>query len=274
MHADAADVGYGGTLGLDMAAGSPGLWEGRGIWTAEERAQSITLRELRAVRLLLHRHFSAYVSDPHVKRLLLHEDNQAVVTVLNAMVASSPALMSELRKLRAMLASCGVRIEARWIPSAVNRFADSLSQTWDPGDMRATESLLSSLQREYRIDRIAFAHRPLNEHPVARRKHLSAEMNSDWGDGKARLWAPPFDLLPLVVRKIESQGGIGVLVAPRWPTQPWFERLRVLSSRLIPLDPVMPSGAPALTTTKRGNPDWRYVLAEIECEKTGSRVSA
>jgi hypothetical protein len=43
MHSDAADVGYGGTLGMCTASGYPGLWEGRGLWTTEERARSITL---------------------------------------------------------------------------------------------------------------------------------------------------------------------------------------------------------------------------------------
>lgn len=38
-----------------------------------------------------------------------------------------------------------------------------------------------------------------------------------WGDGRARLWKPPVDLLPLVVRKIEKENGVGVIVAPYWP---------------------------------------------------------
>jgi hypothetical protein len=58
MHSDAADVGYGGTLGLESEAGSPGLWEGHGLWATAERAEPITLRELRAVRLLLQKHFA------------------------------------------------------------------------------------------------------------------------------------------------------------------------------------------------------------------------
>ena len=72
MHSDAANFGYGGTLGKDTKAGSPGLWVGQGFWTAEERSKSITLRELRAVRLLLHQSFANYVSDPHVGLSLIH----------------------------------------------------------------------------------------------------------------------------------------------------------------------------------------------------------
>jgi hypothetical protein len=128
MHSDAADVGYGGTLVTDTAAGSPGLWEGRGLWATEERAEPIKLRELRVVRLFLQRHFAAFVEKSEVQQILLHEDNQAVVSILNAMVSASRPMMAELRRLEVMLRALGVRIEARWRPSEVNRYADALSR--------------------------------------------------------------------------------------------------------------------------------------------------
>lgn len=55
-----------------------------------------------------------------------------MVSVLNAMVSMSQVLMAELKKLQALLQALGVKIEALWLPSAVNRFADSLPRTWDP----------------------------------------------------------------------------------------------------------------------------------------------
>lgn len=219
LHSDAADVGYGGTLGFDQAAGSPGLWEGRGFWTAEDRVESITLLELRAVRLLLQRDFADYVSQPKVRRVLLHEDNQAVVYVLNAMVSASRPMMAELRRLQALMRALGVSIEARWLPSAVNRYADALSRVWDPGDARATDRLLRSIREGYRLDHVVFLERPVGETLVARKTYLCTQMEEDWGDGHKRLRNPPFDLLPLVVCKIEKEGGKGVLLAPQWKAQ-------------------------------------------------------
>lgn len=265
MHSDAADVGYGGTLGFDEEQGSRGLWEGKGFWTTEERGQSITLRELRAVRLLLHRHFCDYVSAPGVRKILLHEDNQAVVFVLNAMVSSSKPMMAELRKLEVLMRVQGVRLEARWIPSAVNKFADSLSRTWDPGDVRATESLSRSVLEEFRLDRVAFRHRPMGETFAARCKYMETQMGEDWGDGLARLWNPPFDFLPLVVRKIQIEGGKGVLLAPHWPAQAWFARLKGLSSRIRLLGGEDAEGRPVMEGDRRLNPQWRMIVAEIGC---------
>lgn len=134
MHSDAADMGYGGPLGHEALVGSRGLWEVKGFWTAADRAQSITLRELRAVRILLQRHFTVNVSRPEVHRLFLHKANMAVCYILNAKTSASKLMSAELRRLQAMMRLMGVQIEARSLPSAVNRFADALSRTWDPGD--------------------------------------------------------------------------------------------------------------------------------------------
>jgi hypothetical protein len=267
MHSDAADVGYGGTLGTCVEAGSPGLWEGQGLWATAERAESITLRELKAVRLLFQRHFASYVAKAETKRILLHEDNQAVVHILNAMVSASRPMMAELRRLEVMLRALGVRMEARWIPSAVNRYADSLSRQWDPGDVCVTEELVQSLCDSYAPDAVVFPYRPVGEHPIARRKFLASQMDEDWGDGRARLWNPPFDLLPLVMKKIEDNGGTGVLIAPRWPAQPWYGRLSRLATRLHVLDP---EGTVRYLGGQRAlNPAWQLVVAEIGPPRAG-----
>lgn len=270
MHSDAADVGYGGTLGFKVGQGLPGLWEGRGFWNATDRVHSITFRELRAVRLLFHRHFARYLPSPSIQRLLLHEDNQAVVCVLNAMVSASKAMMAEPRKLQVLLRVLGVTIEARWIPSAVNRYADALSRTWDPGDARATTTLLQSNRKEHHLDHVVFRDRPLGDNAVAPAKYLATQMEEFWGDGTARLWNPPFDLLPLVVRKIESEGGRGILVAPHWPAQACFARLQSLGSRLTVLHPG--EGAGSLLEGELYQDRWSEVLAEISYTGLGRTV--
>lgn len=61
LHPDAFDVEYGVMLALgEDLSGLPDLWEGQGISRVENREDLIMLRELRAVRLLLHWHFTEY----------------------------------------------------------------------------------------------------------------------------------------------------------------------------------------------------------------------
>lgn len=237
VHSDAADVGYGGNLGYDKRAGMPGSWAGQSFWTAADRQESITLLELRSVRLLLARSFARYVSRPVVRHLLLHEDNSAVVFILKFMVSASKPMMAELRRLQKMLVALGISIEARWIPSAVNRFADSISRTWDPGDLWVSRRIVKSIQEQHGLSKVLFARLPLNETYPSRMKHFSSQLQEYWGDGRARFWNAPFAFLPVVIRKIEAEGGQCIILAPFWPAQPWFTRFRAISSHMQLLRP-------------------------------------
>jgi hypothetical protein len=134
---------------------------------------------LKAVRLLLQKHFEYFVAKAETKRILLHEDNQAFVHILNAMVSTSRRMMAELRRLEVLLRILGVKLEARCIPSAVNRYADALSRQWDPGDVCATEALVESLCSVHEPDEVVFPYRPVGEHPISRRKYLEAQMGEN-----------------------------------------------------------------------------------------------
>lgn len=112
-------------------------------------------------------------------KLLLHEDNQAVVFILNAMVSTSPMMMDELRRLQVLLRALGVKIEARWLPSAVNRFADALSRTWDSADARDTDFLVNSICREYGLSHVAFRELPHGETIVSWMRYLAKQMQED-----------------------------------------------------------------------------------------------
>lgn len=167
MHSNASDVGFGGALFFNMAAGSPGLWEAQCFWTTTPRA-----REPRAVRLLLVQSFAYYGSYPRTERVLLHEDNQAVVSILNSMVSVSHPMMSELRNLCCLLHVLVVEFDVLWVPSAVNRFADSFSRTWDPGDARSSQDLVQSIRHHYRLDQDFFPRFPMGENTPVRMKQM------------------------------------------------------------------------------------------------------
>lgn len=70
----------------------------------------------------------------------------------------------------------GQKIEARWIPSAVNRFADFLSSMWDLVYVRATTEILESIRTEYIVYSVVFKELPLGEAMVARRNYLSTKL--------------------------------------------------------------------------------------------------
>jgi hypothetical protein len=92
-------------------------------------------------------------------------------------------------------------------------------------------------------------------------------MKEDWGDERARLWNPQFEMLPLVLKKMENERARGVLVTPRWPAQPWYGLLSRLATRIRVLDPASTSAF--LTGQRPFNPGWKLVVAEIGPLKPG-----
>lgn len=55
IHTDAAELGWGGTIGDSLPAGDEGYAAYQGVWGSEERKDMISLRELKAVSLVLRR---------------------------------------------------------------------------------------------------------------------------------------------------------------------------------------------------------------------------
>ena len=106
------------------------------------------------------------------------------------MVLASKEMMVELRNIKELLRVLGVRLEARWIPSTVNRFANTLSRTWDPGDARAIDDLLRSIMTDYRLEQVVFRDRPMGEMLVARKTFALTQMQEYWGIGEAGYGTP------------------------------------------------------------------------------------
>lgn len=77
-----------------------------------------------AVRLLLHLSFLDYVFDPRVRRVLVQEENQAVVYVLKKMVSASQPMIVELKKLEILFRVLLVNMESSYTPSAFNHFSN------------------------------------------------------------------------------------------------------------------------------------------------------
>jgi hypothetical protein len=71
MHTDAAEVGYGGTLDVNGSPGDPGKWSDQGIWIWQDRAECISVRELKAIPMLLMANLGERVQREGIKVLRL-----------------------------------------------------------------------------------------------------------------------------------------------------------------------------------------------------------
>jgi hypothetical protein len=131
---------------------------------------------------------------------------------------------------------------------------------------------VNSLCASYDPDAVVLPYRPLDEHPISRRKYLEAQMAEYWGDGRARLWNPPIDFLPLVLKKVEDDRAHGIMVAPRWQAQTWYGRLMGQGICVHVLTPA--ESARYLSGQCALSPVWELVVAELGLSKTGVPPSA
>jgi hypothetical protein len=118
LHAHSNDYGWGDVLNSDAN------YQARGFWSDTYRPQHITWEELRAIRHAVESFF------PQLKgrRVLLHEDNTAVVAALTKLTSRSPVMMTELCRLWFLLDTTDIHIRPRYIRSATNVWADTLSR--------------------------------------------------------------------------------------------------------------------------------------------------
>jgi hypothetical protein len=99
-------------------------YQARGFRDAADRQQHITWKELRAVRHVV----ESFLPQLKGRQVLLHEDNTAVVATLTKLTTRSPVMMTELRRLWYLLDTNDIHIRPRYIRSAANVWADTLSR--------------------------------------------------------------------------------------------------------------------------------------------------
>lgn len=68
----------------------------------------------------------------------------------------------------------------------------------------------------------AFPYKPLEKHPVFRRRQAWEELNRPWEPGEVRMLCPPVDLITPTLSKIRPLGAPRILLIPQWPWQSWY----------------------------------------------------
>ena len=264
MHTDGADVGFGGTLNTqDLTAGIDGQWQAQGVWTWEDRAESISYRELKAIRRLLTGCIWSELVSQGRKHLLLHVDNMAVVHITNAMVSASRPMMRELRRLKCVLDRQGFQIRSEWIPSVANRFADALSRRFPRGDFQIRQQLRQSVQAGMKAPIDVFPFRPTGEHPSYLQRQAYQELATQWSTDQAPLLCPPVQLISATVHKLRETRAPAILLIPDWPRQPWHSAALDLAQTAKRLE-----GPPQAMWTghRKLNKEWRLSMLEVNLD--------
>lgn len=216
IHTDASDHGWGAVLNNVVPA--------RGFFNDEQLKVHITEKELRAVWLGL-QYFNVHLKD--VRSLRLITDNQVVQSVVNKGVSKSHRLMTLIRKIQAFSRRRNLLIQAHYIPSAENVFADELSRAKDKTDWTVKDKFFDEIQQRWgarTVDRFATTANTRCQRFCSWRKEphsLGDAMLQNWV-GERNWVNPPWALIPKIVRKIRDERPEAVLLLPYWPTASWF----------------------------------------------------
>jgi len=121
------------------------------------------------------------------------------------------------------------RLEASWIPTAENVWADNLSRDRDSTDWRLNRSVFQSLNAAWGpcgVDRFATASTSMlptfNSLVPCPRPAAVDGWAQDWGGGIINYVSHPFSQAALVTRKIFRDRASAVVVLPAWPAQVWW----------------------------------------------------
>ena len=226
LHSDASMTGWGGVLNNTTPA--------RGFWNHRERQLHITELELEAVYNVV-RSFLPHLRDRHV---FLHEDNQAVMYMLVHYSSRSPNIMRRLRALWLLLDLYNITIQAEYIRSEANVWADALSRELDTEDWRLNPLVFQELDREFgphTVDRFAsVTSAQLPRYNSRWRDPFTEGVDSlhlDWS-GENNYANPPWTLLPQLAQKLREEPVPCTIVCPHWVGAPWFQQLRDMASTM------------------------------------------
>ena len=284
LFTDASTHGWGAHM-FDM--------ELSGSWTPEEASLHINCLELLAVSKALH----SWLAHVQNNRILVATDNTTVVAHINKQGGThSRSLFNLTQDLLLWLHEHNVQLRARHIPGRFNAIADRLSRSHQVlnTEWQINSMILFRIFNHWgtpTVDMFATPHNaqlPQFVSPVPHPRALAVDALSQPWDNRWMYMFPPFPILSQVLRKLRnSPQSEAILIAPLWPSRPWFPQLLHLCVD-IPL--VLPRQPDLLTqpgphfhngdrfhlhawklscnTSKqkdflRRSPDWQPLLAEL-----------
>ena len=218
IFTDASNAGWGAHSGQNSTGG---------LWSLSEKHLHINLLEMKAVLLAL----QFFKTDCRNNQVLITSDNTSVVAYINKQCGTKSAELCAL--MWRILTWChlnNVTLRARHVPGSLNVIADGLSRR---NQIKSTEwslspqifKQISKLWESLQVDLFATSLNkklPTYVSPIPDPQAWAVDaLNIPWENLVAYVF-PPTALLPKVVQKLQSQTCSIILIAPGWPTKPWF----------------------------------------------------
>ena len=215
--------------------------EARGFFSRRESRNSSNWRELTAVALSL----KSSASMLRQKVVLVETDNSATKAYINHMGGRTLMLSSIAREIWHTAHRYGIHLIAVHRPGKLNERADRLSRwTRDSSDLKLDPAVFKMADRKWGPHSVDLFATRLNRQ-VHRYVSWKPDPNCIAADGlrfsigKENSWCfPPEALISKLLAKVVREQATITLVAPLWPSKPWWPELQALRiDRPILLEP-------------------------------------
>lgn len=192
----------------------------------------INVLELRAVRRMLE-HRGDILTGLHVR--VFADNTTTVACVSKGGSARSKPCQTETETIWEITERRDILLTIRFCPGVDNVEADWASRVFtDAGEWMLDKQILHGIFEKWgtpTTDMFASRTNKQIDRFISREFDSTAvgtdALSLNWCETNG-LFFPPFSCLSRVLRKLEEERPAGVLIAPEWPTQPWYPLLRQL----------------------------------------------
>jgi len=227
MHTDASGFGWGG-----VADERPPV---RSIFTDAERRWHINVKEVAAIRLSLTALASSF-STGDVAQVIT--DSRVALHVVNTLVSRSVPLCAEVRLLDTVAHRLGVTLDAEWIPTADNVWADWLSRPRDSITWSLDPTFCAVLHFVYGPHNTTCLPPPPLTPSIGdvrafmRAPFAPTSLDSTLGPGNHWMNRPFISIL-LVLTQIKAHRATATILVPVWRAQPWWRPALLQADEIV-----------------------------------------
>jgi ribonuclease HI len=234
LTTDASETGCGATLLL----GEEEFFMCERFSQLEHTPPSSNQRELWAVLKAL-KHFYPVLKERAIKALTLESDNMTVVyNILKAKAAKGPLKL--VRAIHSLLTEMNLRLFPLHLQGVQNSKADALSRLKWMGDYEVRWELVRPHLQKWGVE--------IQIDLFATNKNRKSTLNCSadktdqialWVDAWTRSWKgfnvpllhpPPAQILACLQR-VQSEELTAIIITPMWPSQPWWDKLKKMTTR-------------------------------------------
>jgi hypothetical protein len=219
IETDASGSGWGAACGGKEASG---------IWSLDMQHKPSNYRELMAVHMAI-LSFKDMLKHKVVQVL---SDNITTVAYLNHLGGHCIELSNLAQAIWCTTNSLNITLKAKFLAGNQNYHADRLSRLASHYEWMLDPDLFHIINRmwgPFSIDRFAsFLTKQIPRYNSQFCDPLSVGVDAlaqkDWGTENNFVNAP-FRLIPQILTKIQAHQAEATIIAPWWPSQPWFNKL-------------------------------------------------